>query len=195
MLCINHGCLTAEVQVNAFIDQMLASEASLNNIAAKSASWPELLQAGPTLIPVAFPEDPNNIVYMTREQLETELTAHRRKKANLTQSQSRRPAQPRKTNAARTNTGKAIASPTVTDVNQAAASNAAARQVMPSPVVGRPMSPTDVGNTHSPNALKSPEPHRQAVMSEMPIAAAVRPVVAADNLNAVQVSSNSCQLG
>eukprot|EP00658_Telonema_sp_P-2_P022694 TRINITY_DN19076_c0_g1_i4.p1 TRINITY_DN19076_c0_g1~~TRINITY_DN19076_c0_g1_i4.p1 ORF type:complete len:249 (+),score=45.35 TRINITY_DN19076_c0_g1_i4:211-957(+) len=82
-------------EVKSFVDDMMELEEGLLALAAKTPHWPTLIQAGPTLIPVTFPEDPNDIMYMTREQLETELLAHRRKKSSLGQ-QSRRPPQSRK---------------------------------------------------------------------------------------------------
>lgn len=81
-------------EVDAFVDKMMAAEEALLGVAAQTPSWPVLIQSGPTLIPVVFPEDPNDILYMTREQLEQEVLAARRKKASMVQ-QSRRPPQRR----------------------------------------------------------------------------------------------------
>eukprot|EP00656_Telonema_subtile_P053006 TRINITY_DN7544_c0_g1_i1.p1 TRINITY_DN7544_c0_g1~~TRINITY_DN7544_c0_g1_i1.p1 ORF type:complete len:394 (+),score=65.48 TRINITY_DN7544_c0_g1_i1:47-1228(+) len=92
--------------VSKFVDEMITLEESLLSVAAKTPPWPVLIQSGPTLIPVTFPEDPNDIMYMTREQLEQEVLAARRKKASMAQ-QSRRPPQRR----SNSNKGKPPTSP------------------------------------------------------------------------------------
>lgn len=100
--------------LNHFIDEMLAIEENLATVAGKTPSWPVLIQDGPTLIPVTFPEDPNDIMYMTREQLEQELIAHRKKKSGVAQG-TRRPGGSRK-NPRNSNSGKAmspLASPVI----------------------------------------------------------------------------------